>query len=127
LRGLAEVTLTVEEFEAIRLADLQRLHHDQAAEEMNVSRQTFGRIIEAARGKVAEALAEGRALRIEGGDFEMVETASYKCCDCEHTCECSCGEGRPAACPNCSSENIHRTEDGCGEGCECGCGGKSGE
>ena len=128
VRSLRQVTLTVDEFEAIRLADLQRLHQEQAAQEMDVSRQTFGRIIEQARAKVAEALVEGKALKIEGGDFKVVETGNYKCCDCQHTCECSCKGGRPSECPNCSSSNIQRTADGCDcgcggrEGCSCGCG-----
>jgi predicted DNA-binding protein (UPF0251 family) len=55
----------MDEFEAIRLADLERLYHEQAAEKMGISRQTFGRILEAARSKVAKALARGLALRIE--------------------------------------------------------------
>ncbi len=56
---------SADEFEAIRLADLERLYHEQAAEKMGISRQTFGRILEAARSKVAKALARGLALRIE--------------------------------------------------------------
>jgi len=51
LSVLEEVVLTVDEFEAIRLADLEGLYQDRAAEKMNVSRQTFGRIIESGRKK----------------------------------------------------------------------------
>ncbi len=71
LSALEEIVLFVDEFEAIRLAHLEQLYHDQAAERMGVSRQTFGRILESARTKVAKALAEGLALRIEGGEFEV--------------------------------------------------------
>ena len=71
LSMLEVVILTVDEFEAIRLADLEGLYQDQAAQKMNVSRQTFGRIIESAHKKVAEALTKGKALKIEGGRFEM--------------------------------------------------------
>jgi uncharacterized protein len=71
LSMLEEVPLTIDELEAIRLADLQGLYQEQASERMNVSRQTFGRIIESAHKKVAEALVEGKALRIEGGDFQV--------------------------------------------------------
>jgi predicted DNA-binding protein (UPF0251 family) len=67
LRELEEVTLTLDELEALRLADLEGLYQEAAAERMNVSRATFGRIVESARRKVAEALVRGRALRIEGG------------------------------------------------------------
>jgi len=52
----------VDEFEAIRLADLEGLYQEPAAEKMSVSRQTFGRIIESAHQKVAEALVRGKAL-----------------------------------------------------------------
>ena len=51
-----EVLLTLDEYEAIRLADLEGLYQEQAATRMNVSRQTFGRIVEAARRKVADVL-----------------------------------------------------------------------
>jgi len=67
LRELEEVALTLDELEAIRLADLQGLYQEQAAQEMGVSRATFGRIVESARRKVAHALTSGKALRLEGG------------------------------------------------------------
>ncbi len=65
------VELTVDEYEAIRLADLEHLYHEEAAERMNVSRQTFGRILDAARAKVADALVNGKALSIQGGPVEI--------------------------------------------------------
>ena len=61
LSMLEEVLLSVDEFEATRLADLEGLYQEQAAEKMNVSRQTFGRIIDSAHQKVAEALVKGKA------------------------------------------------------------------
>lgn len=67
LRELEEVTLTLDELEALRLADLLGLYQEEAAERMRVSRPTFGRIVESARRKVAEALVSGKALRVEGG------------------------------------------------------------
>lgn len=105
---LEEINLTIDEFEAIRLADLEGLYQDQAAEKMNVSRQTFGRIIESAHKKVAEALVKGKALNIEGGDFEMNGMRKFKCCDCQHTWEIPYGSGRPGGCSSCRSINIHR-------------------
>ena len=72
LRALEQVGLTVDELEAIRLADLEGLYQEAAAEQMNVSRQTFGRILEAAHKKVADALVNGKALSIEGGPIEVV-------------------------------------------------------
>jgi predicted DNA-binding protein (UPF0251 family) len=67
LRALEEVVLSLDELEALRLADLNGMYHEQAAEQMKVSRATFGRILEEARRKVTEALTAGKALRIEGG------------------------------------------------------------
>jgi len=59
--------LTLDELEAIRLADMEGLGQQEAAGRMNVSRPTFGRIVEQARGKVASALVNARAIGIEGG------------------------------------------------------------
>jgi len=73
MRQLAEVYLTLEGFEALRLADLEGCKHEEAAKKMNVSRQTFGRILSQARHSVAEALVHGFALRIDGGDFMIVD------------------------------------------------------
>jgi predicted DNA-binding protein (UPF0251 family) len=75
LRALEQVGLTVDELEAIRLADLEGLYQEAAAEQMNVSRQTFGRILEAAHRKVADALVNGKALSIEGGPIEVAGPA----------------------------------------------------
>jgi predicted DNA-binding protein (UPF0251 family) len=65
---LEEVALAPDEMEALRLADAEGLYQTEAAAKMGVSRQTFGRIVERARRKVALALAGGKALRIERGE-----------------------------------------------------------
>ncbi len=62
---LEEVSLSLDELEAIRLADYEGLYHEDAALKMDVSRATFGRIVSEARKKVAEAIVDGKALRIE--------------------------------------------------------------
>ena len=64
LRDLGEEVLALDELEALRLADLQGLHQREAAEQMAISRATFGRVVARARAKVARALIQGRALRI---------------------------------------------------------------
>ncbi len=111
LSVLDEVVLNVDEFEAIRLADLQSLYQEQAAEKMNVSRQTFGRIVDSAHKKVAEALVQGKALKIEGGRFEMASMRRFTCDNCEHSWELPYGTGRPGYCPSCKSDNIHRAKE----------------
>jgi hypothetical protein len=74
-----EIVLSLDEFEAIRLADLEGLYQEQAAERMSVSRPTFGRILAAAHRKVAEALAHGKTLKIEGGTIRMERLRSPRC------------------------------------------------
>jgi uncharacterized protein len=79
VRLLDGIVLTLDEFEAIRLADLEGLYQEQAAERMRVSRPTFGRILAAAHRKVAEALSNGKALKIEGGTIRMERVRSPRC------------------------------------------------
>ena len=67
MRDLEEVVLTFDEIEAIRLADAEGLYQEQVAEQMKVSRPTVGRILASARQKIAEALVQGKAIRMEGG------------------------------------------------------------
>ena len=67
VRSTDQVILTVDELEALRLADISGLSHESAAGEMNISRATFGRIVARARGKVATALVHGKTISIEGG------------------------------------------------------------
>jgi predicted DNA-binding protein (UPF0251 family) len=66
-----EIRLAIEEAEAIRLKDLEGLEHEECARRMNVSRTTFARVLNSARQKMADAILNGKAIRIEGGNFEM--------------------------------------------------------
>ncbi|KJJ84576.1 protein belonging to Uncharacterized protein family UPF0251 [Candidatus Omnitrophus magneticus] len=61
------VELTIDEFEAIRLACLEEMKQESAAKLMKVSRPTFSRIIRAAYKKIADALVNIKAIKIEGG------------------------------------------------------------
>ncbi len=72
-RLLEEITLSLDEAEALRLADLEGLYQEAAARSMNVSRQTFGRIIESARKKVADAIINKKMLKIAGGIVQLKE------------------------------------------------------
>jgi len=66
-----EICLAVEEAEALRLKDLEGFEQEECAQRMNVSRTTFARVLGSARQKTADALLNGKAIRIEGGNFEM--------------------------------------------------------
>jgi predicted DNA-binding protein (UPF0251 family) len=109
---LQQTVMTLDELEALRLADLLGLYHEAAALRMKVSRQTFGRIIESAHRKVADALIHGKSLKLEGGDIEMAGMRSFRCSGCQNTWQLPYGTGRPAACPACGSENFCRTDTG---------------
>lgn len=65
LNELAEVSLQADELEAIKFADLDGLYQEDAALKMKISRQTFGRIIESAHKKIADAIINGKALKLE--------------------------------------------------------------
>jgi predicted DNA-binding protein (UPF0251 family) len=78
LRFLDEIRLSVEEAESIRLKDLEGLQQAEAAQRMGVSRPTFQRVLSSARKKIADALLNGKAIRIEGGSFQV--TGIGYCC-----------------------------------------------
>jgi len=76
LRQIQIVALKDEELEALSLADMQGLDQETAAASMDISRPTFSRLLAEARKKVATALTQGAALKIEGGDFERTDKTS---------------------------------------------------
>lgn len=65
MSSLEEVILEIDEFEALRLKDKIGLEQTEAAERMKISQSTFQRILTSARKKIAEAITEGRAIKIE--------------------------------------------------------------
>lgn len=107
--NLDEVVLTMDELEAIRLADLQECYQETAAQQMEVSRQTFGNIVKSAHKKIAAALVQGKALKIEGGIYKM-SARMFQCNDCQHEWSVPAGTGRPNGCPQCSSTNFYRSQ-----------------
>ena len=114
---LDEVRLQLDELEALRLADLEGRNHEHAAETMGVSRATFGRVLENARRKVAEALTQSKAILIEGGNVEMMNERTFACTQCGNRWNEPRGTGRPAACPKCQHAELHRVNKSGGEGC----------
>jgi predicted DNA-binding protein (UPF0251 family) len=80
-RKIGPVILKYEEFESIRLVNYVRLPQDQAAIQMNVSRPTFTRIYNSALELIAKAFVEGKAIEIEGGNYEL-EKDWYRCKKC---------------------------------------------
>ena len=106
---LEEVCLTIDEREAIRLSDLLGMSHEEAGNCMGVSRATFGRIIQKGRKTIADALINGKAINVEGGNYRIVDQARmFKCESCDHTWQKAKGTGRPRRCPKCEQHNLHR-------------------
>jgi predicted DNA-binding protein (UPF0251 family) len=112
LSHLEEVNLSVDELEALRLADLEGLYQDDAASRMGISRPTFARIVEASRRKVAEALVRGCALRIAGGPVAFRGHRRFRCEECRHEWSLPFGSGRPQGCPACRSDAFRRLDAG---------------
>jgi len=104
MRDLESVKLLFEEYEAVRLADYLGLSQQESAQQMKVSRPTFTRVYEKARRTLATALVEGKALLIEGGNYQTN--------DCWNRCEqCSklfVGSDAKAACPFCHKSTVRR-------------------
>ncbi len=86
IKSQVQVILSIEEVEAIRLADYLEIGQDEAAESMNVSRGTFQRIINSARKKMADALVHGKTIRIDGGNYQV--DSGKSCCRRQNR-ECS--------------------------------------
>jgi predicted DNA-binding protein (UPF0251 family) len=106
LRLMKEVCLSIEEAEAVRLKDLECLEQEEAAKKMNISRPTFQRILISARHKVADALLNGKAIRINGGNFEMA-IRHFRCIH-GHKWETSeaMAESATQLCPTCNTPSI---------------------
>ena len=107
LRVLEEVHVSIEEAEAIRLKDLEGLEQEQCAERMSISRPTFQRVLEAARRKIADALLNGKAIKIDGGNFGMAIN-HFKCVR-GHEWNVpfkAILSGPPKICPTCSTAEI---------------------
>ena len=73
--------MSVDEYESIRLIDLENFTQKECADQMNIARTSVQRIYSEARRKIAESLVHGRVLKIEGGDYQL-------CDGLEETCRC---------------------------------------
>lgn len=93
------VVLTLDELEAVRLADYEGLYQEVSAERMGISRQTFGRIVSSAHRKIADAILNGRVLEIGGGTVSLANRTSHNCGRCNRHFESACDNRGKSGCP----------------------------
>lgn len=84
ISGETSVVLTLDEYEVIRLIDLETLTHEQCAKRMDISRTTVTEIYETARRKLADCIVNGRPLLITGGNYRFCDGSAV--CYCQKNC-----------------------------------------
>lgn len=107
MRFLDEICLSLEETEALRLKDIEGLDQIACAEHMNVSQPTVQRILESARKKISDALLNGKAIKIEGGNVEMLPQRYV--CENGHEWDVpleQASKEQPQTCPVCNTAAI---------------------
>lgn len=113
--NLERVELSIDEYEAIRLADLFGDEQERAAKKMGISRPTFTRLIESARRKVADAIINCKELVIEGGNIHFKNNI-FRCLKCGHIIKVEIHRNAPAKCPSCGSINLKNMAEHFGHG-----------
>lgn len=78
--GKEQVFLTLDEYEAVRLIDLDKYTHVQCAEQMDISRTTVTELYESARYKIADCIVNGKSLYISGGHYRFCDGSASLCC-----------------------------------------------
>jgi predicted DNA-binding protein (UPF0251 family) len=99
-----QIVLTLDQFEAFRLADQLGYSHAQAAREMQISRSTFSRLIQKARKKIADFIIQGGILTIQGGSVHF-RMNILQCTDCGHLFKVKLDD-EFSECPDCQSDKI---------------------
>ncbi|MQY78749.1 MAG: DUF134 domain-containing protein [Bacteroidetes bacterium] len=113
-RFLERTYLSLDEFEAFRLADFVGLSHAEASDEMEISRSTFTRLIEKARKKIADLIIHGKVLTIDGGNIHFRNNI-IRCYDCGHMFNINIKTSF-TECPECKSTNLINLAGGFGHG-----------
>ena len=121
LSSLYEINLTIDELETVRLKNYKGLEQTECAKKMKISQSTFQRILISANKKIADALVNGKAIKIEGGVIKMNKEKlvldsdqgmrKFKCEKCKCKWEKPFGTGKRGiemSCPKCRSKLVHR-------------------
>jgi len=113
-RLLETISMSLDEYEAFRLSDYLGMSQEEAADEMEISRPTFTRLIETARKKVTELIINGKMLTIEGGNIHFRNNL-IKCRSCGHMFNINI-EDDIRKCPSCNSDELINLAGGFGHG-----------
>lgn len=113
-RSLRQLILSLDEFEALRLADHLGFSQEEAAQEMCISRSTFSRLVEKSRKKVAEFLITGKRLTIEGGKVHF-QMNILQCKECGGMSRVKMDQIIDR-CPDCGSKHLVSLAGGFGHG-----------
>lgn len=104
-QDIQEVILTIDEYESIRLADHENLKQEEAAGRMNISRPTFTRLVDSARKKIADAMVNGKIIRIEGGSYTFLKNR-MRCISCGNMWDVDKRKTDTEGCPVCGGVRI---------------------
>jgi len=113
IRNFDEVILAVDEAEAIKLIDIEEMEQEKAAKKMQISQPTFSRILKTARKKVSDAIINGKAIKIQGGNIKMVQPRGMGMRRMAgiggrgRMGGIAAGPGGNCKCPKCGTEAIH--------------------
>ena len=110
MRHLKEKVLSFDEIEAIRLIDSERMGQTKASKKMKISQSTLSRLLKDGRGKIADAITKGYSIKIQGGNFKMVQpTGRGRGMGRGRMGGVAAGPGGECICPNCGTKTAHRT------------------
>ncbi len=105
-RDLEIVELSMDELEAIKLKDLAGLSQEECARKMSISRPTFHRILKDARRKIADALINGKAIKLDER-VKVIDARRFRCRNCMHEFTIPHGERViNHVCPSCGSDDF---------------------
>lgn len=102
-----ESLLTIDELESVRLNDYEELDQEKAAKKMGISQPTFHRLLLSARRKIADALVNGKAIRIEGGVYKMMPGRGFSR-GRGRMGGFAAGPGGSCVCPKCGAKATHQ-------------------
>lgn len=105
LRVLEHAVITVDELEALRLSDFLGMSHEETAQQLKVSRPTVTRMLARAHQTLADALVNGKAIRIEGGDY-VLEGYECLCPKCGAQWSAPASTDQNQVCGKCSDMEI---------------------